>query len=593
MTTPSATITIGGTDVSDEYTLVEVIRRENAGANAQIIFSNDASKLYSAIDLYDTARIDLQCAGSSATEVFGGYLTSLKPASTMAGRVMVADLLGFDVALKRMRVAQEYGTESKNPTLYTVREILTEANFGIIPKYVNTILAGATASQYAIQTVSGGDNYIYNEPTSIRYLNYPYAPASDALRDICDLISADNYPAAGTHWQIIPSAGIPYLCVDVIAAHHAPITNLWPTSTTLGTLTQEDGGVTDALFCESESEANYIVYVGVFEKPTAERWTEGANVHLNWGFSLGAGSSPAGIVGNECVCCTGAGGSFYYPGAGTLGLDVTKFGTTRTIPSLSFYARRSAGVTGLLVELTMSAGNYYYHNIFADLPNAAEWRHFNLPVGPYCTKADWVRNFQWLTNGAVNWNDVNYVWFVFIGAAGSTVDIDDLQFHGMVTRGAKSNAAIAAQKARMKLVTDDVGKDDCLTVAGTGVMGQLAKAELIRSMTTPVVGRLTMPMQESVLPGQLQHCHFEEKSDGTFNVNDDFRIPTVTHRLSDAGATTTLELTDDIVNGYPLSPMNQLNLLLRAVNPDFQDRDRGSIKAATIDLLQTILETNY
>lgn len=606
MTTPSATITIGGDDVSDEATFTEVVLRENAASNAQVILNNYKAKHYvNLINLYETVRIDLQNIGSAATEVFGGYLTHLRPnLTTEQGAVCIADCLGYDVALKRMRVRNEYGTQSSNPALDTALTIITNATDGIVPRFVNQVLDTATPSGYALQTANDGDVYIYNEPSSLRYLFFPYTPATDALQTVCDLVTADNYgngsaPTAGVHWLVKPSSGIPYLCLDVVGGHHAPITNLWPTDSPLGTLVQ-GSHLKDYLFTKAEGEGNYVVYFGHFEKPTAERWTEGVNVHNNWGFSLGAGSSPAGVVGNQCVCCTGTGGSFYYPGTGTLGLDVTKFGTERDIPSLNFYAKRSAGVTGLLVELTMSAGNYYYHNIFGDLPNAGEWRHFSLPVGPYYNKADWARNFQWLTNDAVDWTNVNYVWFVFVGAAGSTVEVDNLKFNGVLTRGAKSNAKITAQKAKVKFLRDDIGKDDTLAAGTVGVtdlgeMAQLAKAELIRSMTTPIIGTVTIPLSETVLPGQVQLIQAEEKSDGTFTINTNFRITQVKHTFTKEpiGGITTLELTNDVLNGYPLSPMNSRNILLRAVTPDFQDRNAGSIKAHEVDLLQTILEENY
>ena len=592
MTTPHATVTVGGNDVSSDVQRIEVILRENAVSNAVIVLVNEQSRNYlDTVNLYDTVRIDLRNRGSVAREVFGGYLTKLRPTAKM-GLFCSCDCLGFGVALKRMRVAHEYGSESGNPTLDTAREIITDATDGLVPRFVNQVLDTATASGYALQTASGGDNYVYDEATVIPYLNYPYAPVIDALKDICDLTSANNYASEGTHWTVVPKAGVPYLCFDVVANHHAPITDLWPNASPAGTLTQGDE-IETYEFWKAESEGNYVVYYGNFEKPTAERWTEGANVHTSWGFSLGAGSSPAGIVGSQCVMCTGAGGSFYYPGAGTLGLNITTIETVRTIPRISFYLRRNANVTGVLVELTTSAGNYYYHNVMADLPNAGEWRHFTLPVGNYCNQADWIRNFNWSVNGAPNWNAVNYVWFVFVGAAGSTLEVDDLQFHGGITRAAKSNAAITAQKGKVKFIHDDIGKDDTLTASDAGVMAQLAKAELIRSMTTPIVGVVTIPLYESVMAGQIQHAHAEEKKDGSFNVDSDFRITSLKHTLFGDGGFTELTLTDDVVNGYPMSPMNAINLLLRTVNPDFQDRDRGSIKGRGVDLLQTVLEVNY
>lgn len=591
MTIPLYKITVNSTEVQSDCKYLEVNLRENAVWNATFTLADETAKTFEGnCNLYDTAKIELRHRGSSYTEVLGGYVTTLKPFySASLGYLCTVKCLGYGVALKRMRVAQEYGTQSANAAVNTMQEILTDAGYGVIPKYVNKVLASATDSGYTIDTTN-----VYNETTSLRYCFFPYSPADKALKTICDLITAANYPSEGVHWIVKPSSGTAYLCLDVVANHHSPITNVWPTNTDIGTIAQ---GVEQAnvVLNKEEAEANYIVYFGKFEKPTAERWTEN-NAASSWGASIGAVSDSATcVVGSQSICCTGTGGSFYYPGSGTLGLDVTKFGTERTIPSISFYIRRTSNVTGVTFELTTSAGNYYYYNIFGDMPSADTWYHLTLPVGSYYSQAEYVKNFAWSVNGAPNWNSINYVWFVFTSSAGQSIYVDDLHFNGIVTRGAKSDTAISAQGAKIKLITDSLAKDDSITAADdSGMVGQLAKAELIRSMTTPIVGTVTIPVAESLLPGQIQHIHGEQKSDGTYRVDADFRILEIKHLYSEQlGWLSMLAVTDDVINGYARAPTNSYNELLRAVSPDFQDRNRGDFKARDIDLLQTILEKNY
>jgi hypothetical protein len=598
MTLPTRTVTIDGVDLSSDANRVDVMLRENAISNAVITMNDDFSKTFNnAVAQYDTVRIDLKNAESSEREVFGGYVTDLTSGRDInGGRVCRVNVLGLGIALQRMRVAEEYGSQSRNETIDTVREIITDAAVGIVPNYVNDTLDSGTASGYSLQTASGGDNYIEDEATVLRYLYFPYTPANKALQQICDLISADNYASAGVHWQVIPSGGTPYLCVATVNAHATPVTKLWPNDTSIGTLT-EGNQIQSQNLSLKPSLANYVVYFGKFQRPTAERATEGATPHTQWTATIGAVSTSAtAVVGSDSVLCsTGVGVNMYWPNAG-MSLDTSAIGTERSIPSISFYLQRNAAANdAIYVELETGAaggGNYFYHS--CPTAAAATWYHFTFPVGAYYSKADWVSNFAWLENGAPDWTDIDQVRIVDTGGANSSVYIDDFHFDGIVTRGAKCNTAITAQGGKIMLVRDSLAVDDSIVAAtDTGTVAQLAKAELIRAKTTPISGVINIAMEESVLPGQIQHLHCNVKSDGTYMIDGDFRVLEVHHTLTVDGAGTRLVVTDDILNGVARSPTSSYNALLRAVSPDFQDRNASSLKARDIDLLQTILETNY
>ena len=56
---------------------------------------------------------------------------------------------------------------------------------------------------------------------------------------------------------------------------------------------------------------------------------------------------------------------------------------------------------------------------------------------------------------------------------------------------------------------------------------------------------------------------------------------------------TFLEVTDDLKNSYPRGPADAYNTILKASNPDFQDRNRGDLKGRDIDIWQTILTKDY
>lgn len=600
----TVTHTIDSVDLSDDVKRVELFLRENAVSNAILTLNDTYSKTYeNAVSQYDTLRIDLKGVGSTEAERFGGYATHLIPSRDLKETVCGINCVGFGVALNRMRVAQEYGTQSNNPTLDTILEIITDASYGVVPKYVNKIFATAVSSQYDIQTANGADVYIYDETTSLRYVKCPYTPAMKVVNQLCDLISADNYTDEGTHWQVIPSAGVPYLCIDVVNNHHAPITDLWPNDSPSPTLI-EGINIHSQNLTKYPATANYIVYFGKFQKPTAERATEGASPHSQWTATLGAVSTSAtSIVGSASVLCsTGVGVNMYWPSV-DMAMDVTAFGTERTIPTINFYLMRNASANASpIIEIevgSIGSGNYYYHTCY--LPNAAEWYHFSFPIGPYYNKLDFTNgvgtteNFKWLTVGAGHtWTDISNIRIVDIGGADSQISIDDFHFDGIVTRGAKSTNAITAQRTKMDLVTDSLATDDSILASDdSGTVAQLAKAHLLRAKVTPISGKITIDLNENILPGQIQAIQCNKQRDGTYKIDDDFRILEVHHTITRNGGTTELTVTDDIINGIARDPTNSYNNMQRAVSPDFQTTTNADLKARDIDILQAILETNY
>jgi hypothetical protein len=125
-------------------------------------------------------------------------------------------------------------------------------------------------------------------------------------------------------------------------------------------------------------------------------------------------------------------------------------------------------------------------------------------------------------------------------------------------------------------------------------MGSLAKATLYRDITTPIIGEICIPGQEQILPGQLAHIHFGKKADSNFNIDKNMRITQVIERINlNQGYVTNLILTDDVKNSRPIQPHKGYNLILEATNPNFQNRERSSVKTREIDITQPILSKNY
>jgi hypothetical protein len=84
-----------------------------------------------------------------------------------------------------MNVAEEYGTQSRNPTVYSTKTILNDANKGILTKWVNSYAGGASPSGYNLT-----DTFIEDISGAAEYLSFPWKPANKCLDDICDLNTA-------------------------------------------------------------------------------------------------------------------------------------------------------------------------------------------------------------------------------------------------------------------------------------------------------------------------------------------------------------------------------------------------------------------
>jgi len=221
-------------------------------------------------------------------------------------------------------------------------------------------------------------------------------------------------------------------------------------------------------------------------------------------------------------------------------------------------------------------------------------------VGPYAKSlphASAAGDLIWGDSGG-DWSDIDWIEFGYVnGAAQGQMWIDGLYFSGHIVRVAKNSTNITAEGCLMKTITDDVGKDDSLMAAtDTGTIARLAYAELLRSQTRPKVGSFIVPMIKDLLPGQFMHMHAKKTGSGTFNVDADFRVTEFTQRITSdptAGFSTTVQGTSDVLNSHARPRYNDMNKVLAAVRPEFQDRQASSIKARNIDITIPVLEKDY
>lgn len=618
---PKQKITVTHNETSyqlEGHTLTsDVILRENKISNARILANDEKGITFlNKCDIGDFLKIEFMYEdkpGDSWTQKFGGWISSLKPQLELLGELVGVEAFGMGIALKRMRVREEYGSQSVHDTLNKIKEILTDATYGIIPKYVEKIFAGATSSGYSINTTK-----IADVASDFKYLYFPYKPAMKCIEDMLDLISAANVPGAGVHWIIIPVGTTPYLCLATVGAHEDPPADIWPTwwnTDEVGSTITVTKDMVASRFHKREHEANYVLIIGDFRRPAnGDKWSENNSVdwdYINHGGGCACGVSDENGAGyykigsysikgkTDIATCGLCSSRIWYPKTYDLNFNMNNIGTKHVIPRVGFYIYVNDKVITSSVELGIGTGdpnNDDYFRLMLDdhMPSQNEWRHINLPIGQYYD-VDEASHVEWEKMNNADWADIDWVaigWDNLVGGD-AFVWIDGLYFAGLITRAAYDNAKITSQKCRMMFIRDDVPKDDLLIATDdSGMLAQFCKAELYRAIYQPILGSIKIPLIPKIWPGQLAHINASRKV-VDYHIDKNMRMLEVRHHYGLDGAFSLLTLTDDVKNSFPISPINAYSAIAKAVAPDFQDRQRGSFKGSIVDIDQVILGKNY
>jgi hypothetical protein len=185
MAIPKARVTFGAT-VTDGLIEASVTKEENMYDTAQLKFSNQPALYPTPIDKGETVLIEVQdgAVGGAWTTLFSGTVLFCDFSFGSSTEILV-QCVGLGYALNMMNVAEEYGTQSRNPTVYSTKTILNDANKGILTKWVNKYAGGTNDSGYSLT-----DTYIEGISGAIEYLSFPWKPANKCLDDICDLNTA-------------------------------------------------------------------------------------------------------------------------------------------------------------------------------------------------------------------------------------------------------------------------------------------------------------------------------------------------------------------------------------------------------------------
>ena len=617
---PRITVTHGGSDYELDAISWDVTLRENVVSHAEIVVP-DSKAIYSEIfeekcDIPDNVKVEFRYKDKTDTwtQLFGGWITDLSPSlDSEGGQLLHIIALGYEQALVNMLVHEEYGSQSANSSLNTIKEILTDSSKGIIPKYVAKVMASATDSGYSIDTTKVADL-----TSDFRYLVFPGKPAIKCLNDLVDLIGAANTPDAGAHWTCIPSGTTTYLCLATVGVHENPPADVWPTwwnTDQTGSTLEVTQDMILSSFQKKRSDGNYVLYAGNFRRPVdGDKWTEGNASEYGKDSETGDG-----VVEDETTVYKIGVKSIrireptnakwivgYYPFTADMNFDITQIESRTTVPHIGFYVRRNANVYvggAGPVRPTIWLGTTAYANakfFSCDLlsrgylSDADKWYHVSLPIGNY-HKVEEATDWEWAQTNSPNWNDIDWIGFTCsASAADCRLYIDGLRIEGFLQRAAYDSAKYATQKCKMVFIRDNVPKDDTLVALNdVGEMAQFCKAELRRAITAPTIGQISIPLQEQIRGGQLAHIHYAKTSSG-FRIDKNMRITTVKHHFDvKSGAFSFLDLTDDVKNSRGIGPADAYEMLMKATSPQFQDRVFGSLITGDLNVAQAILGKNY
>jgi hypothetical protein len=591
MVNPSVQFIVGAEDLSAKFDSADIIRIENGFDTATVTMSDVASTKYPAsVAAGKTITLGVKAASDGAyTTVLNGLIRFCTPILSKLGEYLILKCDGTGYGFGESACNQQYGTESTHSTLDTIAEILNDPNYGVIPKHVNMIL-GSGASGYAYDFAN--IDAIAGEGV-IPFYQSPFKPCLAVVNDLCDLVSAQTADANnGPHW-IVDTDG--NFRLKQLKATQAGWTRYYGNSQANSLLVQgvdfEDYG-----FEHADSEANYVLFYGVLRKPAQDYWTDGHaalwghNANMNQ-LSDDAVLFKVGANSLRLYNAGGADGQAYWPSGLTAAWDFTKIGSEQNPPAFNFYNYYDTGTGNIMIGLYTDGSNYYYK--FIPDTDKGKWIYYSKRVGPY-----YRPGIDWDMQGAPSWSNINYV-LVWHPLTLMVSNWDDMHFEGLICRAARDATLIGTDKLKLKSIIDSVGKDDTmksgtLGTSDIGTMGQLVHSELRRARTKPLTGTVTVPMIKDALPGQTFHIHAKTQASGVaWSIDKDMRAITIKHTIRTSGLWTQLTLTDDFLNSRPRQPYAQLNSLLAAVRPEYQDRQATNIKAASVDIRVPILLENY
>jgi hypothetical protein len=281
------------------------------------------------------------------------------------------------------------------------------------------------------------------------------------------------------------------------------------------------------------------------------------------------------------------------------GWDLTKIGSSETIPSINFYFWKNSEITEANTSIRLYSTDEdtdYYESMFSTWTEPDDkWIHRSLPIGPHWKTGDESRQYRWdesnLGTGA--WSNINGIAFHLVGDAigDGYLYIDDLHFAGKIIREAYNQTNIDANGEVQKIVRYDVAVDDSLKASDdTGTAGHLAYGELLTRLGTPTTGVFQTPLAVDALPGQLVHVHGDAYSGAAWRVDADFRAKEIVHTVWKGGGSTAWDVTSDVLNTFVPGYNDALSRFHRSMHTD---PEMMNLRTTGLDPYITRLSKDY
>lgn len=590
---PQQKIVANGNEIQGDCVSSTVWRPESAVSRASIVAKDSNGRHFiDELDSFDVLAISYKYAHQQTwTKVFEGKIRETNPEANTKNKITGALAYGYGKALLDTHCAVNYGVESENSGFDTPSEIIDDLKTNRINKNFD---GGNTG-----YNILGGNILAMANP-SIQFLKGGYRNNFDILNQVVLLYQAYRDGASGIHWFVDPSR---YLWVDQIGNHTVDTINwnTWWRGTQAASTFTEGIDFINAKFSKNAKEyANKIVLFTDLRKPGYDYWTEDSGGSALWGndsLTSITDSAAEYVVGSHSLLFTAAGaddGYGYYPSTEDAGWDFTKIGSKNSVPTLNFYYYRNAAMYAATTWVILFTTDHETDAIYCPFVSdaAGAWYHKSIPIGPYWKTANLTQPYSWTAFGGAgfDWSNVNGICFFCALAAGGLLYVDDLHFSGKLIREAYDSDEITANDEVQKTVRLDISVDDSMKEADdTGTAASLAYAELIRAMTIPTTGSVTIKGTPDILPGQQVYIN-AHKAYNTYRIADTFRATQIIHHFENTKFSTQLDLTDDLVNSFGSGPGEQLSALAKVL---YIDPEAKSLKSSGVDELVERLSIDY
>jgi len=595
-------VTVDGTDYENiRFPSIRVTGRENGVASAILIAQNTYSGFYpDNVSKFDSIQIYVKKHSAAAyTEIFDGIIRDCIP--TLAKEsVVTLKCKGLGQALLETHCNRSYGSQSDNPTLDTVEEILEDLTDNMINKsYGSANNTGYALTKTYIPTIDAA--------LSMVYFNLPYQSNKELFDRVLTVDTAyRDGSTAGPHYFVDVAGNIRVKTISDQQAGAGAIPdwgNYCGGSAVAVSLYEGIDFKHYTLTEPTDEYANNIVLATDLRKPPYDFWTEG-EVPGSWGTeNIDALTADATcVVGTVSMKIAFAltPGEVYYPSTEDAGWDVTTWGSEKTIPRLNFYYRDHGAASLTTIYMFTSDHNgvdsYTLNPLYGFAGFTQDtWYHISLPIGPYWASAEESKQFRWTKAGNGDWADIKGISFQGTRLlAGNVTYIDDLHFSGKIVREAVDTSEVTDHDEHQKVFISRTALDDsCKAADDTGMAGYYAYAELLRRVNIPRTITFTIPMRPELLPGEYFKIYAGKTLAGTYKINGvDFRTLQYTHSIGMAeGFITTVSATDDLLNSFPINPVDTktiLNEYLLINNAKATD-----MKGGDVDLLIPHMRKTY